>query len=284
MRSTAHEHAAAAGWDVAKPPSPSRTPGVRIAGFRNRSAGPVEGPLFPHPAVTLVVAFGEGSLAVADAGGRHQGGSFVAGLVTGAARMRGEKVRCLEVRLSPVVTRAVLGACPSELAGVVVALDDVWGRDAARIQEQLGDAASWQDRFALAEASLARRAETGPSVDPEVAWAWDRITVSHGRVRVDELAAEVGWSRKRLWSRFGSQIGLPPKRAARLVRFDHAVHRLAAGEGPARVAAEGGYVDQSHLHRDVVAFTGVTPTTAAGGSGLAVDDLAWAKHGVSETD
>lgn len=284
MRTTAHEHAAAGGWDVAKPPSPGRTPGVRIAGFRNRSAGPVEGPLFPHPAVTLVVAFGEGSLVVADAGGRHQRGSFVAGLVTGAARMRGEKVRCLEVRLSPVVTRAVLGACPSELAGGVVALDDVWGRGAARIREQLGDAASWQDRFALAEASLARRAEAGPSVDPEVAWAWDRITVSHGRVRVEELATEVGWSRKRLWSRFGSQIGLPPKRAARLVRFDHAVHRLAAGQGPARVAAEGGYVDQSHLHRDVVAFTGVTPATAAGGPWLAVNDLAWAQHGVRETD
>ena len=121
-------------------------------------------------------------------------------------------------------------------------------------------------------------------MDPEVAWAWDRITISQGRVRVEELAAEVGWSRKRLWSRFGSQIGLPPKRAARLVRFDHAAHRLAAGERAARVAAEGGYADQSHLHRDVVAFTGVTPATAAGGPWLAVDDLAWAKHGVSETD
>lgn len=210
MRSTAHQHATAAGWDVARPPGPGPTAGVRIAGFRNRSAGPVEGPLFPHPAVTLVVAFGEGSLVVADAGGRRQRGSFVAGLVTGAARMRGEKVMCLEVRLSPVVARAVLGACPSELDGVVVALDDVWGHDAARIREQLGDATSWQERFALAQASIGRRAETGPSVDPEVAWAWDRITISHGRVRVEELAAEVGWSRKRLWSRFGSQIGLPP--------------------------------------------------------------------------
>ncbi|MFI2241471.1 helix-turn-helix domain-containing protein [Streptomyces chrestomyceticus] len=284
MRSAAHQHAAAAGWDVARPPGPGRTAGVRIAGFRDRSAGPVEGPLFPHPAVTLVVAFGEGSLVVVDAGGRHQWGSFVAGLVTGAAGMRGEKVMCLEVRLSPVVTRAVLGVCPSELHGAMVALDDVWGRDAARIREQLGGATSWQERFALAEASLARRTATGPPVDPEVARAWDRIAASHGRVRIEELAAEVGWSRKRLWSRFGSQIGLPPKRAARLVRFGHAVHRLAVGEGPARVAAEAGYVDQSHLHRDVVAFTEVTPATVAAKPWLAADGLAWAPHGVSETD
>ncbi|MEV4112185.1 hypothetical protein [Nonomuraea sp. NPDC049695] len=48
-------------------------------------------------------------------------------------------------------------------------------------------------------------------------------------MRVDGLADEVGWSRKRLWSRFRSQLGITPKRAARLVRFDHAAHLLAAG-------------------------------------------------------
>jgi AraC-like DNA-binding protein len=145
----------------------------------------------------------------------------------------------------------------------------------SRIREQLGEASSWQDRFALVDAVLARRRETGPSVDPEVAWAWDRIAVSRGRARVEELAVEVGWSRKRLWSRFRSQAGVPPKRAARLVRFDHAAHRLAAGGDAARVAAEGGYVDQSHLHRDVLAFSGMTPAAVASQVWLAVDKIAW---------
>ncbi|WP_240807459.1 helix-turn-helix domain-containing protein [Actinomadura geliboluensis] len=188
----------------------------------------------------------------------------------------------MQVRLSPVVARAVLGASPAELAHVVVPLEDLWGRDAARIRQRLGDATSWLERFELAEALLARRGETGPPVDPQVAWAWDRIVVSHGRVRVEELTAEVGWSRKRMWSRFRSQIGLPPKGAAKLVRFDHAVHRLAAGESTARVAADSGYVDQSHLHRDVLEFTGTTPATVAGEQWLAVDDIAWAGHGVGE--
>ncbi|WP_228552096.1 helix-turn-helix domain-containing protein [Mumia zhuanghuii] len=70
-------------------------------------------------------------------------------------------------------------------------------------------------------------------------------------------------------------IGLPPKRASKLVRFDHAVHRLAAGEAAAQVAASSGYTDQSHLHRDVVAFTRATPATLAREPWLAVDDLAW---------
>jgi methylphosphotriester-DNA--protein-cysteine methyltransferase len=101
------------------------------------------------------------------------------------------------------------------------------------------------------------------------------LSTTH-RGRVDGLAADVAWSRKRLWSRFRSQIGLTPKRAAHFVRFDHAVHRLAAGVSDAVVAAESGYVDQSHLHRDVMAFAGLTPTAVAVAPWFAVDDVAWA--------
>lgn len=95
-----------------------------------------------------------------------------------------------------------------------------------------------------------------------------------GRIRVDSLANEVGWSRKRLWSRFRSQIGLTPKHAARLVRFDHAAHLLAAGAA-AQVAAASGYADRAHLHREVKAFTGATPTAVATAPRLAIDDTAW---------
>ncbi|WP_344955781.1 helix-turn-helix domain-containing protein [Actinomadura miaoliensis] len=226
--------------------------------------------------MTLAVEFGDGPLIVDDAAGRQRRGSLVAGVGFGSAlRVRGEYFEAVQVRLSPLVARAVLGVSPAELDGAVVALDDLWGREASRIREQLSEVPSWEDRFALTDALLARRRGTGASVDPEVAWAWRRIVSSRGLVRVDGLADEVGWSRKRLWSRFRSQIGLPPKRAAKLVRFDHAAHRLAAGDGAARVAAESGYADQSHLHRDVVAFTGVTPATVAGEPWLAIDDFAW---------
>ncbi|MGH3375387.1 MAG: helix-turn-helix domain-containing protein [Actinoallomurus sp.] len=287
MRSTADERDDPAVWDVARPERPSRVAGASMAGFGVRSLAALR--MVPHPAVTLFLEFGAGRPIMDDAAGRQQQrGSLVTGLgfgFGGAVRVRGENVECVQVRLSPVVARAVLGVSPAGLDGAVVALDDLWGREASRIREQLGDVSSWEDRFALTDVLLARRCEARSPVDPEVAWAWDRIVAGRGLVRVDGLAAEVGWSRKRLWSRFLSQVGLPPKRAASLVRFDHAAHRLVAGEGAARVAVEGGYADQSHLHRDIVAFTGVTPATVAGEPWLSVDDIAWpvTKHPTPET-
>ncbi|MFE6667417.1 helix-turn-helix domain-containing protein [Streptomyces sp. NPDC057697] len=274
----AFEHGAAM-WGVERPEPPGRVAGVTMAGFRVQDLAALR--IVPHPSVTLLLEFGAGS-PVLDCAAGQQRGSMAAGPglgSTGAVRAWGRNVECVQVRLSPVAARAILGVSPAELDGAVVPLDDLWGREAARTCERLGETSSWQGRFLLAEALLARRHESGPPVDPEVAWAWRRIVASHGLIRVDGLADEVGWSRKRLWSRFRSQLGLPPKRAVRLVRFDHAAHRLVAGERAARVAADAGYADQSHLHRDVMAFTGATPATVADEPFLAVDDIAWPGRG-----
>jgi AraC-like DNA-binding protein len=231
-----------------------------------------------------MVEFGAGQpvVFVNVADGRR--GSLVAGLgfgFGGTVLVSCASVECVQVRLSPVIARGVLGVSPAELESAVVSLEDLWGREAARIREQLGEVSSWEARFARMDVLLARRHEAGAAVDPEVAWTWDRIVASRGLVRVDRLASEVGWSRRRLWARFRSQIGMPPKLAARLVRFDHAVHRLVAGDGAARVAADAGYADQSHLHRDVVAFTGATPGSVINEPFLAVDDIAWPRRGAS---
>jgi AraC-like DNA-binding protein len=248
-----------------------------MAGFRARTPDLVDLQAIPHPAVTVAVDLGDEPLAVDDGNGGRQRGSVVVGLASGSLRVNGRAIECLQIRLSPVVAHAVLGDAtqPDGIGGRVVALDDLWGRDAQRTRERLRAAESWDDRFAIAAAALARRHEAGHAVDPEVASTWAQMVTHRGRVRIDRLAAQTGWSRKRLWSRFRAQIGLTPKRAAQLVRFDHAAHRLAAGHGPAAVAAESGYVDQSHLHRNVTAFTGITPTAVATAPWLAVDDIAW---------
>jgi AraC-like DNA-binding protein len=276
MRFAEPVRARAPQWDITVPSRPTLA-GVTMAGFSDRANDLVDVEVIPHPAVMVVFDLGDTPIVVDDGSGQEQQRErVVAGLAPRGVRGQGGRsFECLQVRLSPVVAYAVLGAS-SELGGAVVALDDLWGRDAVRTHEQLRAGRSWEDRFAIAEAALARRHDAGRVVDPEVDFSWRQMVASRGRVRIERLAAETGWSRKRLWTRFRSQIGLSPKRAAQLVRFDYAAHLLAAGRGAALVAADSGYADQSHLHHEVVAFAGVTPSAVAVAPFLAVDDVAWA--------
>jgi AraC-like DNA-binding protein len=264
---------AAARWEIVTPSQPCRHRGVRIAGFRDRTDEPLDLPVVPFPAVTVVVDLGE-QLLVDDGSGHRRCGDAVIRLAPSGVRAQGRDVECLQMRLSPVVSHALFGTL-LDSDDAVIRLEDVWGRDAARIRDQLRTATSWDDRFAIAEAALVREHHERWRVDPEVDHAWGEIVATGGQLRVEHLADELGWSRKRLWSRFRAQLGLSPKRAAQLVRFDRAAHRLAAGERPSLVAAEAGYVDQSHLHRDAMAFTGTTPRAVAHAPWLAVDDIAW---------
>lgn len=282
MGSGAYDRNGGALWDIARPARPSRVPGVVMAGFHDRGLTPPSLRLIPHPSVTLVLPFG-GTISVQDTAGRRQEGGFVIGPGFGQVlhALRVEQAECLQIRLSPLIAHALLGVAVADLDGAVVTLDELWGRDAARLAERMAALGSWEERFASVDAWLARRcAAASPTTaaaqtEAEVAWAWREIVASRGTARIEHLAAELGWSRKRLWSRFHAQVGLPPKRAAKLVRFDHAVHGLAAGRQAAAVAAERGYADQSHLHRDVRAFTGLTPAAVVDEPFLAIDDLAW---------
>ncbi|WP_406052764.1 helix-turn-helix domain-containing protein [Kribbella sp. NBC_00889] len=264
--------------DVAVPRPSARLPGISMAGFGVRTSTFVDIAMVAHPSVTVLFDLSQaGGIVYQADGGQRQCGSFVAGLLPGRLRAGGWNGECLQIRLSPVVAASVFGAS-TELSGTVASLEDVWGRDAGQLEEKLRATGSWDKRFTIAADVLARRLDGRPSIDPEVAFSWRRTVAGRGRIRVDGLADEVGWSRQRLWSRFRSQIGLTPKRAAQLVRFDHAAHLLAAGHAPASTAAQSGYVDQSHLHRDVKAITGITPSAVATAPWLAIDHIAWPAH------
>lgn len=129
--SPVYQRAAVARWDVARPPRSTRVAGIEMAGFRDRNPSSVEVRVFPHPVVTLILELGDDPLIVDAATGPQQREHLVAGFMHGAIRVHGENLECVQVRLSPVVAYAVLGTSPAKLDRTVVALDDLWGRDAA---------------------------------------------------------------------------------------------------------------------------------------------------------
>ena len=263
--------------DIAVPPA-GQAPGVRMAGFRHLGDASIDIAMVPHPAVTVLVDLTDHGMV---AGAR--GGSVVAGLSAGPVRVAalgpGE---VLQIRLSPIAAAAVLGD-PEVVGSAVTPLADLWGNHSEMLVEQIRALPSWEERFALMSRALSIRAARGLRLAPEIAYAWTQTTHHRGSVRIEALAAETGWSRQRLWSRFRAQIGLSPKRAAELVRFDHAAHLLSAGHAPAEVAYRAGYADQSHLHRQVRAFAQATPSVVATAPWLRIDDVAWPTPGQSGT-
>jgi AraC-like DNA-binding protein len=138
---------------------------------------------------------------------------------------------------------------------------DVVGRAGAELHARLQEVASWPDRFAVVDEVLCRLLVERDPVPPEVREAWRVLVASGGRVPVTELAAHVGWSRRHLAGRFGDELGLGPKLAARVVRFERARRLLEHPARPslAEVAAVCGYYDQPHLNRDFLALAGCPP-------------------------
>ena len=99
------------------------------------------------------------------------------------------------------------------------------------------------------------------SPSPEIAWAWRQLAQSDGRIAIASLTDELGWSPKRLIARFRAQIGLPPKQAARLLRFQRASEDLApaAASDWCAFAQDYGFYDQAHLINEFRRFAGDTP-------------------------
>lgn len=193
---------------------------------------------------------------VAMVGGLHDAPAVIA---------QGAPQTGLQIGLTWRGARALLGLPASELAGDVVDLTAVLGRRLGPLLDRLASAPDWPTRFALLDDDLFGLAASGPGergIAPEVGYAWDRLAETGGSLRIEALAREVGWSRRYLAERFGREIGLAPKAAARVIRFERACKRLLTPARPslARVAADGGYVDQAHLARDFRELAGITAT------------------------
>jgi AraC-like DNA-binding protein len=168
----------------------------------------------------------------------------------------------LEMWLRPLAAYTLLGIPISELHGQIVDVTDVFGAAGRQLTQRVREEPTWDRRFHFVDELLLARLDTGPRPAPEIRRAWQRLVAGGGSVPIRQVAAEVGWSHKHLITRFRQQVGLTPKTAARLVRFDRV---LCGVDGPGRpgweqIAAESGYADQSHLVRDFRTFTGTTPT------------------------
>lgn len=244
-------------------PAPALRPFVRsYKGFsyRGLDAGVHEG--LPSGDVTFIVSL-DGPTHITRMPGQQSPGCFDA--LVGGLHSRPASIAHpghgagISIDLSPLASRALLGVPAAALAGSVVELSDLVGRAGIELVDRLHAAASWRARFDVVDdvlTSLARADGAGAS---EVRRAWQMLVASGGRSRIADLARDVGWSRRHLAARFGSELGMTPKMAARILRFERACRLLDQGLDAAEAATTAGYFDQSHMSNDWREFAGATP-------------------------
>jgi AraC-like DNA-binding protein len=163
------------------------------------------------------------------------------------------------IRFHPAGARPFLGVPIDELSERVARLDDLRPGLARTL---LGPVAEARGPAARTRA-LDRALRDAPgAADPLVEAVAGEIVRTEGGARIGDLADRAGLSTRQLQRRFRAATGLGPKRLSRILRLHRVLRAVEGARGHAswaRVAADCGYADQSHLIRDFREFAGETP-------------------------
>ena len=194
-------------------------------------------------------------------------GTFAAGMYDSyvIVESRGDSC-CIQVNFTPIGARLFFQLPLSELSNRSLGLDELYGDQSWRVVEALAEAGDWDWRFDLLDALIAKRIARARSPRREIQWAWRKLQETNGKLEIGDLAEELGWSHKHLIAQFRDQLGTPPKRLGRVLRFQRAIERIGACEAPrwVELAFDCGYFDQSHMIREFREFAGCTPEEYVG--------------------
>ena len=268
-----------------RPPADLSTGVRRITAFVERSAAPWQRREPPTGFLTVIMALADPvGVGTGDAAMRplhaFATGAW-AGPGTGPGPGSGQLItQCgpvnigIEMQVRPWMARPVFGVSAAEMMANIV---DLGGHAALPwlVADCYGGLQDWpaviqagfgwlRDRVAMPAAAPRR----------DMIAAWQRLEVSGGTLPIAALAAGTGWSHRHFKALFQAEMGLSPKAAARLLRFDRARTLIegAPEASLAAIAAACGYSDQSHLTREVRAFAAASPGALRRESG---DHRAW---------
>jgi AraC-like DNA-binding protein len=249
-------------------PTPALRPFVAwYSGYRQAGIAPARHRGLPSPYLTVILTLDEPLVVDRHPDPAQHPGSFrtlVGGLHTVPVLLSHEGYQSgIQLALRPLGARRLLGLPAGALGGIDVHGEEILGSLAVELQERVRLEPSWPARFSLIDDVLLRVC-TGraPFTAPpgEVFEAWRLLM--RGSYRVAEVAQTVGWSVRRLSERFGAELGVTPKAAARIARFDRARRALQSTTEPrlADLAADCGYYDQAHLAREFRELAGLPPS------------------------
>ena len=244
---------------VRAPRHPALAPFVATLGyFADEPPHPRER-ILPTGNTDIMISLSDATIRQYDERGRHQYAAAVIGGPASAATI----IDTSPQRAIAIVHFRLGGAAPFLPAPVyayrdaLVPLSDVWGRAGGVLRDRLLAETSPNARLEVLEHALLDHIYAPLHRDPAIEYAVEAL--EHGW-RVCDVVAEFGTTAKPFIRRFTEQMGLSPKRFARIRRLQRTLRTLREPTDWAHVAAEHGFCDQAHLIQDFRDLTGLRPT------------------------
>jgi AraC-like DNA-binding protein len=184
--------------------------------------------------------------------------------------------RVVTARLTPLGAWILLGGLPqTELVHRVLGIDEVLEARAgiAELDERMLYTSDLGAALDLLEQWLLERWRNAPTPHPATQAASALLAGAQAGLPVARVAREAGVSPRRLRELFLDEVGVGPKRLARIQRFRLTLERLARARTVdlTRIALECGYYDQPHLYRDFRELAQMTPVDYLAAIGDATD-------------
>lgn len=234
--------------------------------FEGESAAPRAELRLPTGEVELMFNVGEDRSWVSDDVTRRQtypdavvAGPYQRAYMLGTAKQS----HVVGVVFRPGGARPVVDVPLHELRERHVALEDLWGRAANRLHEQLLAAPDVATRLRMVESALHERLTHATHVaHPLAAVATAHLSGAPARHGVSHLGERLGCTPRRMEQVFRADVGLSPKAYQRLQRFRSTLTDIddVTQLGWSAFALKHGYYDQAHLIREFRAHCGIAPT------------------------
>jgi len=204
------------------------------------STGPATGPVLPDGCVDIV--WRGADLVIA-------GPSTQAfGSATGNSEPR------VGLRFRVGAAGAVIGQRASDLLNASPDVGDVWRRG-DEITERVALADSPDAKLEILAEYVTKRVGDAAPIDLDVRRA--ALALSQPGTRLADIDGAV--SERQLRRRFEIAVGYSPKTLARVLRLQRFLRLAGTGPQLAELAYLAGYADQSHLGRETIRLTGLSP-------------------------
>lgn len=221
--------------------------------------------ILPTGTLELVINLPRNELLFYDAE-RHENYSRFSGAIVSGAHGHGftgtEETSIIGVHFKPGGAFPFLGLPAGDLADTHVDLETLWGSSAGRLRERLCESRNSAERFQLLEDALLSRLCHEVEHYYAVSTALEMFGKNQGRPTVRDAANYLGLSQRRFIQVFKAEVGMTPKLFSRIQRFQQTRSFIQLNPSPnwAALALDFGYCDQSHLIREFLEFSGLSPS------------------------